>query len=182
VKVLRRGDTDGLARALAATTTQQPTWHGDPDAAVPAGFHLSERRRLIGSGEQAFRSAVETVMTWGVQRGSGLVVHAEDDRVRLGGNVIVGLPLGPALILAPCRVCDVWDAADRCGFRYVTLPGHPETGFEDFVVERTEAGEVWFAVRPVSRPGSVLTRLAGPLATILQRRAATRYLDAVVAG
>jgi uncharacterized protein (UPF0548 family) len=83
------------------------------------------------------------------------------------------------MVLAPCRVHEIFEQADRRGFRYVTLPGHPEIGFEEFVVERSATGEVWFGVHPVSRAGSVLTAAAGPVARLMQRRASKRYLDAV---
>lgn len=117
-------------------------------------------------------------MTWGVQRGAGLVVLPAEEQVGVGTNVVVGMPIGPILLLAPCRVSDVFDESDRGGFRYVTLPGHPEVGFEEFIVEKSVDGEVWFTARPVSRPASVLVRLAGPIGRMLQRRASQRYLDA----
>jgi uncharacterized protein (UPF0548 family) len=175
----RRGDPAALRRALARAVDQLPNWQGDADAVEHPGFHVTTYRSPLGSGDEAFAGAVDTVMTWGVQRGAGLTVLATDARAAVGATVIVGLPIGPVLVLAPRRVTEVFDSPARGGFRYVTLPDHPENGFEEFIVERSTDGEVWFVVRPVSRPGSVLTRLAGPVGRQIQRRAGGRYLKAI---
>lgn len=168
-----------LQHALERAVNEQPTWHGDATLADHPGFHIERHRARVGVGAEAFSGAVETVMTWGVQRGAGLTVLATDDRAHPGTTVIVGLPIGPALILAPCRVTEVFDSSARGGFRYVTLPGHPEEGFEEFIVERSADDEVQFVVRPVSRPGSALIRFAGPVGRLLQRRATGRYLAVI---
>ena len=62
-------------------------------------------------------------------------------------------------IATPCRVVYVIDEPSRRGFAYGTLPGHPESGEEAFIVEIDETDEVWFSVRPLpaqarSSPGS----------------------------
>jgi uncharacterized protein (UPF0548 family) len=178
VKLVRRGNIAALQVAHDAAARGQPTWSGEINGSLPAGFHAETYRRLVGHGDLAFKTAVETVLTWGVQRGSGLIAHVSNERVRAGDDVVVGLPMGPFMILAPCRVSEVFNSSTRGGFRYVTLRGHPEIGHEEFVVER-DGDAVWFVVRPVSRPGSLLTRLGGPLSRLVQKRASHRYLDAV---
>jgi len=40
----------------------------------PRGYRSSEHRGRLGSGDDRFESAVASLMTWGVQRGSGLRV------------------------------------------------------------------------------------------------------------
>jgi uncharacterized protein (UPF0548 family) len=167
-----------MQRVLAAGAHSSPTWHGDADAAIPSGFHGEVYECLLGHGDATFARGVEAVMTWGVQRGSGLIAHTPNSRVRVGDDIVVGLPAGPFVILAPCRISGVYDSDETGGFRYVTLPGHPEIGHEAFVVER-RGEQVWFVVRPVSRPGSALVRAAGPIARLVQRRANQRYLAAM---
>src|SRR5262245_5631134 len=71
-----------------------------------------------------------------------------------GAVVVTGLRLGGVWVLFPCRVVWTVDEADRGGFADGTLPGHPESGEEAFVVERDEAGAVWRLarlVRPLAR-------------------------------
>lgn len=179
MKLARRGDTDALRRALDRAASDSPTWQGDPASTTFPGLREETFRRRVGRGDAAFAAAVETTLTWGAQRGSGLTVMAASERAAAGTDVIIGMPMGPVLILAPCRVDEVFDEPDRGGFRYLTLPDHPETGFEEFIVEKSATGEVWFIARPVSKPASVLMRLAGPVAHLMERRASRRYLDAV---
>jgi uncharacterized protein (UPF0548 family) len=83
-------------------------------------------------------------------------------------------------VLAACRVETVIDEPGRFGFVYATLPGHPERGYESFVV-RNEGGSVTFEIDAVSRPGLTLVRLVAPVARALQRRASGAYLDAMEA-
>jgi uncharacterized protein (UPF0548 family) len=179
MKVARRGDTDALRRALEQAANDSPTWQGDPTSTTLPGLRAEIFRRRVGRGDAAFTAAVETTLTWGAQRGAGLAVLAASERAAVGTDVVIGMPMGPLLVLAPCRVDEVFDEPNRGGFRYLTLPGHPEAGFEEFIVEKSAAGEVWFIARPVSKPASVLMRLAGPVAHLMERRASKRYLDAV---
>ena len=76
---------------------------------------------------------------------------------------------GPLRIVAPTRVVYVIDEPDRRGFAYGTLPGHPESGEEVFIVER-QAGSTSVEVRAFSRPGRWFTRLGAPVARRIQRR------------
>jgi uncharacterized protein (UPF0548 family) len=177
--IARRGSWASLARALERAATALPTWTSDNTALPPPGFHTEIYRRQIGHGDATFATAVDRVMTWGLQRGSGLLVAASAERAAVGVNVVVGLPIGPAMVLAPCRVTEVFDSPERGGFRYVTLPGHPEAGYEEFAIERATDGLVWLVVQPVSTPGSALVRLAGPISRAIQARAGRNYLTAL---
>lgn len=78
----------------------------------------------------------------------------------------------------PTRVVYLVDEADRRGFAYGTLPGHPERGEELFLVERLPAGATQVSVWAVSAAGRWYTRLAGPFGRLLQRAATWRYVDA----
>ncbi len=71
------------------------------------------------------------------------------------------------------------DEPSRAGFAYGTLPGHPERGEEAFVVRLLDDGSVRFDVVAFSRPGSTLTRLAGPIGRAVQYLAAGEYLQAL---
>jgi len=65
------------------------------------------------------------------------------------------------------------------GFGYGTLPGHPESGEEAFVVSRDGSGVVTLTVSAYSRPGLLVTRLAGPVGRWGQRVMIGRYARAV---
>lgn len=177
--IARRGSATALRRALDRAANARPTWTGEANALPPPDFHTEIYRRNIGVGDASFAAAVDDVMTWGLQRGSGLLVEASAPRAAVGVNVVVGLPVGPVMVLAPCRVTEVFESPERSGFRYVTLPGHPEIGYEEFLVERATDGAVWLVVQPVSQPGSALVQLGGPLSRAVQARAGRRYLTAL---
>ncbi len=87
--------------------------------------------------------------------------------------------MGRLGLCAPVRVVDVVDEPTRRGFAYGTLPGHPESGEESFVVELGETGDVTLTITAVSRPASRLARLAGQVGRRVQSRITDRYLSAL---
>lgn len=125
----------------------------------------------------SFDESVERLMTWQVHERAGLRVAASAAQVEEGAVVSMRLGLGAASLRIPCRVVHVVREADRVGFAYGTLPGHPETGEEQFTVERS-GGEILFRIDAFSRPSSRLARLAGPLGRQVQRVMTERYVRA----
>ena len=141
----------------------------------PPGFHHLVVRSELGRGDAAFAHAADRLMTWRMHTGAGLRVAASAERVAEGG--VVRCRLGPLPV--PCRVVWVVDEPDRVGFGYGTLPGHPEAGEEAFVVSRDAGGVVTLTVSAYSRPGLLLTRLAGPVGRLGQRLMIRRYAGAL---
>src|SRR5690606_5632777 len=73
------------------------------------------------------------------------------------------------------RVVYVVDEADamraRFGFAYGTLPGHAETGEEQFLVEHDRTtDDVWYSIVAFSRPRHALARMGYPVVRRLQKR------------
>lgn len=73
----------------------------------------------------------------------------------------------------------VVDDLRRKGFGYGTLPGHPESGEELFVVEHREDDRVSLMIRAFSRPSSRLAHLGGPFTRGVQSWMTSRYLRSV---
>lgn len=143
---------------------------------LPAGYHHVQKTAVIGRGRQRFDDAAARGMRWGMLRGAGVKVQATTDVAAVGSEVIVGL--GP--VQAPCRVVYVVDEPDRRGFAYGTLPGHPESGEELFLVRYDAATETVFAVvTAFSRPATWWSRLASPVTSLVQAAVTTRYLHAL---
>ena len=149
------------------------------DPQMPGGYHHVIRRRAVGRGADAFERAAEAVMRWDVQRGAGLRVQAASERAVPGAHVTVRLGLGRFGVDAPCVVVYTVDEPRRRGFAYGTLPGHPETGEELFLVEYGEDEAVILTVRAFSRPALWWSRAAGPAARLVQRAVTERYLRAL---
>ncbi len=143
----------------------------------PPGYFALSRRSRIG-GPDVFEAAAEFVLGFGLQRGAGFRVRSGTPTAEEGTEAVLQAWFGPVRVVAPVRVVYVVDSADRRGFAYGTLPGHPECGEERFVVTR-EADGTWLEIRAFSRPGRWFARVAGPLGRLLQRRVTARYFSAV---
>ncbi|MCW2749740.1 MAG: hypothetical protein JWR83_850 [Aeromicrobium sp.] len=144
------------------------------DAVLPDGYHHLRASRALGVVD--LDEVAERIMTWQVQKRSGVRLVSGPDRVTLGADVTFRF-LGQTI---PCRVIDVVSEPDRRGFAYGTLPGHPESGEERFLAERdTETGEVTISITAFSNPGTWRTKAIGPVGRILQRVMTRRYLAAL---
>ncbi len=75
----------------------------------------------------------------------------------------------------PVRVVYVIDEPDRRGAAFGTLPGHPLSGEELFLVERRPDGSVWFTVRILSRPADGWWRAVSPFLRLAQILLVRRY-------
>lgn len=71
-----------------------------------------------------------------------------------GDTAILTMRVLLVAVAAPVRVVYVVDEPDRVGFAYGTLAGHPLSGEESFVVDRTEDGSVWLTITSFSRPSA----------------------------
>lgn len=167
-----RPDLDAvLLRASRESTGVDPTWLDSP----PAGFRTLDRTvQLPRSADLS--AAGNALLSWDLHRRCGLAVAA-DGAAAPGATVVLGVRLGPAWAVAPCRVVGAVDEPDRVGFTYITLPGHPEHGIEQFMFVRDDAGPR-FEVRAVSRPAHWASRLLPLVADRVQRIVTDRYLDA----
>lgn len=139
---------------------------------LPAG-HAAMRARRRVSDVDRLDEAGRFVLALGMQRGSGLQVP--DAALAPGVDVVMRLGFGRLALTVPTRVVYVLDEPDRRGFAYGTLPGHPESGEELFLVERVD-GATYAEVRAFSRPVFWPLRLAGPVGRLAQRAMARRYL------
>ncbi len=149
---------------------------GATASTLPAGYHHVQKSAVIGRGRQRFEEAAAAGMRWGMLRGAGVKVRATTALAAVGSEVIVHL--GP--VQAPCRVVYVVEEPDRGGFAYGTLPGHPESGEELFLVRYDPATEDVFAeVTAFSQHATWWSRLASPFTSLVQRVVTTRYLKAL---
>jgi uncharacterized protein (UPF0548 family) len=169
--ILPAGARDRLAGA-ALTYREVGQTAGD----LPEGYHHLTRRVLIGHGQQLFTETGDAVRHWQVQVRAGLRVSASVPAAAPGAAVVLGLGIGPMRVRAPCRVVYTVDEPRRQGFAYGTLPGHPESGEEAFVIEHHGDDTVSFTITAFSRPATRLARIAGPLGRTAQRRITARYL------
>lgn len=151
----------------------------DPQWTTPApGYRRWERSTLLGSGDDVWRWACTEVLRWGVKTRSGFDVTPLE-RVRAGERpTIVAHAFGLA-VPEPVEVVDVVENPDRVGFAYRTLPGHPVSGEEAFIVHR-DAGIVTLTIRSLTRPSTTPRwRAIYPALLVAQAIARRRYLRAL---
>jgi uncharacterized protein (UPF0548 family) len=165
-----------LAASAAAEVTYGPVGVTLGEARLP-GYRTDRYEAELGRGAVVFARAVAGLRAWAAHRGAGVRVEPPDAPLEEGTTVVVVTRLGPASVLAACRVVAVVDEPDRFGFAYGTLPLHPESGEEAFLVERGPDDAVRFRVVAVSRPAHPLARLGAPVTRLVQRRVTSRYLE-----
>ena len=112
------------------------------DGVLPAGYDHVVREHVVGSGRADLDRAAAAVFRWTAQRGAGLRIQASGPASTPGTVVLMTAGLRRLGLDIPCRVVWVVDEPDRRGFAYGTLPGHPESGEESFVVALRPDGEV----------------------------------------
>ena len=173
----------GLLRAvtpadLADVPLTYPEVGATADPVLPAGYRHSEHTVVVGTGRAVFERTVAAVFGWRVQRGVGLRVRASGPPTKPGTVVVLTAGLDRLGYDIPCRVVWARTGGDERGFAYGTLPGHPESGEEAFLVRIASSGEVSVVLRVFSRLASPAARLAGPVAWGMQSLATRRYLSA----
>jgi uncharacterized protein (UPF0548 family) len=95
--------------------------------------------------------------------------------LRPGDTATLVIPFGPFHVSAPVRVVYVVDQPRAKGFGYGTLPGHPESGEEAWMLTKDDDGSVWLTIRAFSRPSTALWWLVYPVLRIMQELFTRRY-------
>jgi uncharacterized protein (UPF0548 family) len=146
---------------------------------MPSGYHHLRCSAVVGVGADRFAKAAQTVMGWDMHRRAGLSVWPSSESVVEDAVAVLRLGWGPLVVNAPVRVVYIVDEPRRTGFAYGTLPGHPESGEEAFVVELQKDDEVRFTISAFSRPSTLLARAGGPISRGIQSWVSRRYLRAL---
>ena len=158
---------------MSLTMPADPHWR-----APSAGFRVWEKSAELGRGDEVWRWASREVLKWGIKTRSGFTV-TPDERVAAGDRpIIMAHPFGLA-VREPVEVVEVVETRDRVGFAYRTLPGHPVSGEEAFIVHR-DGEAVILTVRSLTRAGAQWGwRTAYPALLMAQRVARRRYFRAL---
>ncbi|HYI52034.1 MAG TPA: DUF1990 domain-containing protein [Microbacterium sp.] len=155
------------------THPSDPSWEEE----VP-GYGRWERSTVLGTGPAVWEWATGEVLRWGVKTRSGFSVTTEGPVTAGSTPVILAHPFGLS-VREPVEVVDLVETPDRVGFAYRTLPGHPISGEEAFIVHRdgeTVVLTIRSLTRPARGPGG---RLLYPAFLVAQGVARRRYLRAL---
>lgn len=138
-----------------------------------------ERTTRLGVGDDAWQNAVHNVLRWGVKTRSGFKVD-DDGIVVPGRRVTVTARVLGLSVREPVQVVDVVQEATRVGFSYRTLPGHPVSGEEAFIVHR-DGDIVLLTIRSLTAPApDGAWRAAYPLLRLGQVIVRGRYRRALI--
>ncbi len=144
---------------------------------VPGGYGYIRRTRLLESRD--LDAVADILMSWRMHQGAGLRVAASSASAAEESVAEMRLGIGFASLRIPCRVVYVVDETNLRGFAYGTLPGHPESGEERFVVQRLSDGRIEATISAFSKPVTRSARLGGPITGWIQRVMTERYLAAL---
>jgi uncharacterized protein (UPF0548 family) len=175
---LSRPSAEELERYRRSRQRMAPTF--DTPGQRPEGFRSDHSAVDLGDDPPAFERAKAALRAWAVHRGAGVEIHPPDASLAPDMTVSFTTRQLGLWFLAACRVTEVIDTVTIFGFTYATLPGHPERGEESFTVSHHPGEQVRFEVAATWRPDALVTKLGGPVARLVQRRATQRYLDAMV--
>jgi uncharacterized protein (UPF0548 family) len=142
------------------------------------GYRRWEKSTVLGSGDALWSWATTEVLRWGVKTRSGFSVSPGGPVADGSRPVIMAHAFGLS-VPEPVEVVDVVQTPERVGFAYRTLPGHPVSGEEAFIVHR-DGDTVRLTIRSLTKPGSALRwRLSYPALLVAQNVARRRYLRAL---
>jgi uncharacterized protein (UPF0548 family) len=169
-------------KRLAQGELNYPGIGSTEDGPTPEGFPCLVTQAYLGEGLATYRRVAQGILTWELQRRSGLRVRTESDVVVPGARVVSGFGVGPFRINAPCEVVWVHPAVpgggpQSAGFAYGTLPGHPERGEEAFEVSIDDRGTVLLKITAFSRHSNWFYVAGGVLARAAQRHVTSRYIE-----
>ncbi|GAA3676465.1 DUF1990 domain-containing protein [Arthrobacter ginkgonis] len=132
----------------------------------------------MGTGEPVWERVADEVLRWRVKTESGFAVGSPGP-VSKGERVIVTAHCLGVTVVEPVEVVAVVREPDRVGFAYRTLPGHPVSGEEAFIVHR-HGDQVHLTVRSLTRAASQQPwRALFPILQVAQRIVRQRYLRAL---
>lgn len=143
--------------------------------AAPAGYKVDRNRVRLGTGDAAFRIAVEAMRQWKMFDLGWVRIAFPGAPIREGTTVaVVARTLG-IWSLNATRIVYTLDEIEggvrRFGFAYGTLRDHAETGEERFTVEQHRLdGSVWYELFAFSRPQHFLAQIGYPVGRMYQKR------------
>jgi uncharacterized protein (UPF0548 family) len=178
VRFTRSVDPRILGQFLASRLTAPLSYPevGASLGELPPGYRHDTRVVWLGVGDAAFARAGRGLEEWEAHHRAGVVVHPSDVPIVAGTTVALAVPLFGVHALAACRIVAVVREANRFGFSYGTITGHPERGEEAFIIER-DGDTVRFRITAFSKPADPLARIGAPVARLVQQRVTRAYFD-----
>jgi uncharacterized protein (UPF0548 family) len=147
---------------------------------IPEGYIVDHNRITLGSGRETFRRAIAAIRAWEMFNIGWARLLPHNTPIEIGTTVAVVVRHFGFWSKSACRTVYVIEQERLFGFAYGTLQQHAERGEERFsVVWNDEDDSVVYDILAFSTPGQWQTRIANPLARMLQRRFARDSMAAM---
>jgi uncharacterized protein (UPF0548 family) len=138
---------------------------------APAGYTVDHNRITLGSGSETFQRAAAAIRAWKMFDMGWARLHPPNAPIETGTTVAVVFHHFGFWSMNGCRVVYLIEEERRYGFAYGTIAQHAERGEERFSVEwNANNDSVVYDIYAFSRPAQWQTRIANPLARMLQKR------------
>jgi uncharacterized protein (UPF0548 family) len=146
----------------------------------PGEYTVDHSRITLGSGNETFRCAISAIRAWEMFNIGWVRLLPQNAPITAGANVAVVIHHFGFWSKNASRIVYVIEEERRFGFAYGTLQQHAERGEERFTVEWNEKDDsVVYDILAFSRPGLWQTRIANPIARMLQKRFARDSMAAM---
>ena len=167
-------ETEAFLKAQSGSRLSYPEV-GATRKGAPPYYKVDHNRVRLGTGEEAFRIAVEAMRQWKMFDLGWVRIAWPGAPILEGTNVAVVARTAGFWSLNAARIVYTLDETDgavrRFGFAYGTLRDHAEMGEERFSVELHRSdGSVWYDLYAFSRPRLWLAQIGYPLTRVYQRR------------
>jgi hypothetical protein len=103
----------------------------------------------------------------------------ENRQIQIGDTIVQQAFIPPfrhlsQKIIFGVRINNIINEPERIGFSYETLEGHVEKGISIFTIETASDQKTVFKIHTFSQPGTLLTKLIGPVLSIPYQTFCTR--------
>lgn len=173
---LRRPSAESIRAFLATQAELDFTYAavGATATVPPTGYVVDHTRLRLGAGKEAFMAARAALARWEQFNLGWMQAWPVDNVLTVDGLVAVGARSTGLWCVGACRIVYVLDEQGpvrRFGFANGTLPNHPASGEERFLVEwKRHDDSVWYDILAFSRPNHFITRLGYPMVRRLQKK------------
>lgn len=137
------------------------------NAKASKGWQITDRKLVLGYGEECFQNAVQQLFSWKAHQYAGITVTQTNTTVELKFWSIRSY----------CRVLKSHQGLRRAVLIYGTLEKHVERGEEAFEIRMADNGQVTAHIVAFSKPAKWWAKLANPVVRWVQLRITDKYLE-----
>ena len=134
------------------------------------GYDNDENKVYLGKGEAVWENAKIALKAWKQFPSPWTKVYPNTTKFEVGNTVVVLIKLFGVWWVNAARIVYTFDNDRQFGFAYGTIKGHLESGEELFLIERNDAGEIYYRIKAFSKPAVWFVWFGYPVARFYQKK------------